>query len=133
MLAKYLLFAVFATLANLLFQELSLYVYSGPRALAVSMFTGTIVGFAAKYLLDKFFVFDDGGVTSAQKELKKIGLYGLFSVFTTVIFWSSELLFLWLWQTDLAKYIGATLGLAVGYLSKFLLDRRYVFQRGAAA
>jgi hypothetical protein len=55
-------------------------------------------------------------------------LYGLFSIVTTLVFWSFETGFWAIWHTDLAKYSGAVLGLALGYAAKFLLDKHFTFR-----
>jgi putative flippase GtrA len=81
-----------------------------------------------KYVLDKFFVFNDGFEGHAE-EAAKITLYGAFSVVTTLIFWGFEVAAWSIWGTAGAKYTGAVVGLAIGYAIKFLLDRRYVFGR----
>jgi putative flippase GtrA len=129
-IARYIGFAVLSTVANLLTQEMV--VRSSPIApLSLSILAGTGVGFAMKYVLDKKWVFDDG-YRSKSDEFRKISLYGLFSVFTTLIFWSAELAAYAIWRTDFAKYSGAVLGLGVGYLLKFLLDRTFVFRERSA-
>src|SRR5688500_16743584 len=51
-LARYVLFAIVATLANLLTQELVFQLVAGLR-LSLSILAGTAVGFAVKYVLDK--------------------------------------------------------------------------------
>lgn len=123
---RYVLFAVLSTLVNFATQELALLVL--PWApLMVSVLAGTATGFAAKYVLDKKWVFYDG-YTNKRDEARKVGLYGLFSVATTAIFWSFELTAWAIWQTDVAKYAGGALGLAIGYAAKYALDRRFVFR-----
>jgi hypothetical protein len=47
---------------------------------------------------------------------------------TTIIFWGFEIVFWTVWRTDLAKYAGGAIGLAIGYVSKFVLDRKFVFK-----
>lgn len=127
---RYILFAVLATLANLATQEVVVRI--APIApLPASILAGTAAGFALKYVLDKKWIFYDG-YTGHREEMQKITLYGLFSVFTTLVFWSFEVTFWVIWQTDVAKYTGAVLGLAIGYAAKFLLDRAYVFRERSA-
>lgn len=122
---RYVGFAVLATAANLLAQEATVRI--APWApLLVSVVMGTGIGFVAKYGLDKYFVFFDASA-SRREEARKIGLYGLFSVVTTLVFWVFEFGFFALWGTSTAKYTGAILGLAVGYAVKYGLDRRFVF------
>ena len=41
---------------------------------------------------------------------------------TTVIFWGFE--------TKEMRYLGGIIGLAIGYLTKYHLDKRYVFRMG---
>ena len=43
------------------------------------------------------------------------------------IFWTSETAFWLVWQTDLMPKLGAILGLSLGYVVKYNLDRRFVF------
>jgi putative flippase GtrA len=97
----------------------------------VAILAGTAAGFATKYVLDKKWVFSDRYTTHRQ-ELRKVTLYGAFSVATTLVFWLFEVAFWMAWRTDFAKYTGAVLGLAVGYAIKFVLDRTFVFQVGRA-
>ncbi len=126
MFVRYVLFAILATLVNLSTQEITIRI--APVApLTSSIIMGTAAGFFLKYVLDKKWVFDDeyGG---HQQEFQKIALYGAFSVLTTLIFWAFEVAFWMIWQTDLAKYTGAVLGLAIGYAAKFILDRTFVFK-----
>ena len=130
MFIRYVLFAVLATLANLLTQEASIRLAPG-APLSFSILMGTAAGFILKFVLDKKWVFDDT-YAGHRQELQKIGLYGIFSVLTTLVFWGFEITFWVIWQTDFAKYTGAVLGLAVGYAAKFLLDRSFVFKERQA-
>ncbi len=127
---RYLAFAIVATVANLAAQEFVIRV--APVApLALSILAGTAAGFILKYVLDKRWVFEDRSSSHAQ-EIRKVTLYGAFSVLTTLVFWGFEVAFWALWGTDLAKYVGAVLGLAIGYAAKFALDRTFVFTGRAA-
>ncbi len=127
---RYVLFAVISTLANLLTQEIVVQTVPVAR-LALSILAGTAVGFAVKYVLDKNWIFYDA-YTTPQGEARKVFLYGLFSVATTCIFWGFEVAFWAIWETDLAKYTGAVLGLSIGYAAKYMLDRTYVFKERRA-
>lgn len=134
-LVRYVLFATVATLANLLTQELVVQLAPGdqtaPWLLTASILAGTVVGFALKYALDKRWIFYDA-YTSHSSEVRKISLYGLFSVATTLIFWGMEVVFWTIWETSFAKYTGAVLGLAIGYATKYFLDRNFVFRERQA-
>ena len=122
---RYVIFAVVSTVANLLTQEAVIQVVP-VAALTLSMLAGTAVGFAVKYVLDKYWIFYDD-YTTPQREARKVLLYGVLSVLTTCIFWGFEVAFWRIWGTDFAKYSGAVLGLAIGYAVKYTLDRKYVF------
>jgi putative flippase GtrA len=127
---RYVLFAVLATLANLAAQEAVVRI--APLApLALSILAGTIVGFAVKYVLDKKWIFYDP-FTDHRDEARKISLYGLFSVVTTLVFWGFEVTFWTIWRTDVAKYAGAVLGLSIGYTAKYVLDQTFVFRERSA-
>ena len=130
MFVRYVLFAVIATLVNLVTQEIVIRM-TPVAPLTLSILMGTAAGFILKYLLDKKWVFADG-YDGHKQELQKITLYGAFSVLTTLVFWGFEIAFWTVWKTDLSKYTGAVLGLAVGYAAKFLLDRSFVFKERQA-
>ena len=123
---RYSLFAVIATVVNLAVQRVSLAAYDGAFALAVAIGFGTIAGLIVKYFLDKRWIFHDltSGVSG---QTKQFGLYTLMGVATTVIFWGMEYSFWVIWGTDLMREIGAVIGLAIGYVTKYHLDKRFVF------
>jgi putative flippase GtrA len=127
---RYVLFAVVATVVNLAAQEAAIRL--APIApLTVSILAGTAAGFAVKYILDKKWIFYDA-YTSHRDEARKVALYALFSVVTTLVFWGFEVTFWTIWRTDVAKYAGAVVGLAIGYAAKFALDQTYVFRERSA-
>lgn len=122
---RYVIFAAVSTLVNFAVQEAVMRM-SPAGTLMPSIMAGTIAGFVVKYALDKKWIFFDG-YTSHGNEARKIMVYGMFSVLTTLTFWSFEIAFWSAWQTDLAKYTGGALGLTLGYAAKYALDRRFVF------
>ncbi len=126
---RYAGFAVIAVMANLLVQRIVLWgatdVTSSRFAMALAM--GTIVGLVVKYLLDKRWIFYDTS-TGARAHGTKFTLYAAMGLITTAIFWITETAFWMIWSTDIAREIGAILGLSVGYVTKYWLDRRYVFR-----
>ena len=123
---KYSLFAVISTLVNLFFQWLSFQVYNGGGALYAAMFAGTLAGLVAKYVLDKKWIFYHTP-KDKKDDAKKFILYSFMGVFTTIIFWGTEMAFYYLVPDPNAKYIGAVIGLGIGYVIKYFLDRKYVF------
>jgi putative flippase GtrA len=123
---KYILFAVISTLFNLLFQYFSFEFYNGWSSLYVAMFIGTLVGLIVKYVLDKKFIFYHE-IKDKKDDAKKFALYSLMGVFATIIFWGTEILFDHLSQNPNAKYIGAIIGLSIGYIIKYFLDKKFVF------
>ncbi len=124
LVVRYGLFAAVASLVNLTTQ--ALVTSLTPGKLAWSIGAGTATGFAAKYVLDKYWIFFDG-FDGRLSELRKMMLYGAFSVFTTLLFWAFEIGSWLFWHTELAKYSGALIGLLIGYWLKYRLDRAYTF------
>ena len=124
-------FAAVATVFNLAFQRLSLWTYDGPYGLAIAIFIGTGVGLVVKYVLDKIWIFGDYSRDLSENSTK-FALYSLMGVFTTVIFWGTEVTFWSIWRTDLMRELGAVIGLAIGYTVKYHLDKRFVFHTPTA-
>ncbi len=124
---RYIIFAVFATLANLLFQYTSFALYGGFGSLYVAMFFGTLAGLVLKYILDKKYIFFHTP-KSKKDDGKKFMLYSLMGLFTTFIFWGFEIGFDMLFENGNAKYLGAVIGLSIGYIVKYFLDKTFVFR-----
>lgn len=129
MIFRYILFAIASTIVNLMFQYLSLLVYEGFLSLYVAMFMGTLAGLVLKYVLDKKYIFFHTP-KSKKDDGKKFLLYSLMGVFTTFIFWGFEIGFDYMYENENAKYLGAVLGLSIGYVVKYFLDKRFVFRDG---
>ncbi len=125
--ASYAFFAAIATVVNLLTQEASIRLYDDAWAIPVSVLAGTATGLVTKYLLDKRYIFRFKS-QSAAHEGRVFVLYTVMSVFTTLIFWGTEFAFHVVWETKTARYTGAVIGLAIGYVIKYQLDKRYVFR-----
>jgi putative flippase GtrA len=123
---RYGLFAVIATIANLAVQRLVLLGGDTTILFMAAVGAGTIVGLIIKYILDKRWIFMDTD-TGAAAHGKKFGLYTVMGLATTAIFWGMETAFWLIWQTDLMREVGAIIGLSIGYVVKYNLDRRFVF------
>ncbi|MRW85297.1 GtrA family protein [Pseudoduganella sp. FT26W] len=127
----YLLLAILATLFNIAVQDLSTRVYAGPYDLALAAVAGTAAGLVFKYVLDKRYIFrfkaDNLGHDS-----RVFVLYATAGLVTTAVFWGFEFGFNYVFDSREGRYLGAALGLAIGYLCKYQLDKRYVFRAAAA-
>jgi len=127
LILRYSAFAVIATLANLAAQRLVLATYGRyDGGLFIAIFIGTAVGLVVKYLLDKRWIFFDTS-KGAKAHGERFSRYTLTGVFTTAIFWGMETAFWYIWLTDTMREVGAVIGLAIGYIVKFQLDKRFVF------
>ena len=124
---RYILFAVLSTALNILFQYLSFMLYGGFLSLYIAMFVGTVAGLVLKYILDKKYIFFHTP-KSRRDDGKKFFLYSLMGVFTTFIFWGFEIGFDALFTNENAKYVGAVIGLSIGYVVKYFLDKKFVFK-----
>lgn len=122
----YCIFAAIATLANLGTQELSTLIYSGSYSLFLSIILGTGTGLVVKYLLDKHYIFKYQTQSHSHNGQTFI-LYSIMGLITTFIFWGFEFGFDYYFQTKEMRYLGAVIGLSIGYISKYWLDKRFVF------
>jgi putative flippase GtrA len=124
---RYLLFAAIAVAANLGSQALVFGLAStGALAFVAALVIGTGVGLVVKYVLDARWIFYVP--RSRSQESKTFLGYAGTGLVTTGIFWGAEIGFHFGfpdWAE--ARYVGGALGLAVGYVVKYRLDRRYVF------
>jgi putative flippase GtrA len=126
LILRYAAFAVVATIANLATQRLVLQFGDTGGYFAAAVGAGTIVGLVIKYILDKRWIFYDLE-TGVKNHGRKFSLYTAMGLITTAIFWGTETAFWLIWQTDMMRELGAILGLSVGYVVKYNLDRRFVF------
>ena len=124
---KYTLFAIISILLNILFQSFSFLVHDGFASLYVAMFVGTLAGLTSKYILDKNFIFYYKSKNKIH-DVKKFLFYTLTGGFTTFIFWGTEIGFDVIVGGAKARYLGAIIGLSIGYIFKYFLDKKYVFK-----
>ena len=130
LVATYLVFALAATVVNLGSQMLSMACYQGLYAVPLSMVVGTAAGLLLKYVLDKRYIFKAKTRNLAHDGMLFM-LYSGMGLITTAIFWCVEYAFHLAFHDDSMRYLGGALGLAIGYILKYQLDKRYVFQQAA--
>jgi putative flippase GtrA len=122
----YTLLAVIATAVNIGFQDVFVRLHDGIYSVPLSMVVGTGAGLLTKYILDKKFIFHYQ-VRDAKQDVNTFLLYALMGLTTTAIFWFLEAAFAIVFGTKEMRYVGAVVGLAIGYFVKYRLDRRFVF------
>jgi putative flippase GtrA len=127
---NYAIFAFIATAANIGAQDLTVRSYSGSFNILVSLIVGTAVGLVVKYILDKRYIFRFRA-RSVAHDTQTFALYTVMGLATTVIFWSFEFGFHYIFETKEMRYLGGVIGLAIGYLTKYHLDKRYAFRTEA--
>lgn len=126
----YTLFAIIATAVNIGVQDLAVRNYVGPYHLLLSVGAGTLAGLMVKYVLDKRYIFRFQA-ENAMHDSRTFLLYAMMGVVTTVIFWGFEFGFDHLFGTRELRYLGGMIGLGIGYVSKYHLDKQFVFRQGA--
>ncbi|MFA0456467.1 GtrA family protein [Vibrio breoganii] len=122
----YVAFAILATFVNLIAQEAASQVFQSKYELLISIFFGTLAGLMVKYMLDKTYIFNYSANTH-RKNATTFFLYSLMGIVTTFIFWGTEYAFDTWFETKTMRYLGAVIGLSIGYAIKYYLDRKYVF------
>nr|WP_255569821.1 GtrA family protein [Actibacterium sp. 188UL27-1] len=123
---RYVVFALISTSVILGSQRLLLLIYSGWGAVELALVISTAAGLLVKYLLDKRWVFADDR-TSVADHTRQFSLYALMGVFPTLILWGVQYMFWLIWATPNMLTIGGVVGLAIGYVTKYQLDKRFVF------
>jgi hypothetical protein len=122
----YSLFALFSIAANIGAQNVWLHIWSGSYPIMASLVVGTGVGLIVKYVLDKKYIFRYK-TSDALHDSKLFALYTLMGLVTTAIFWGFELGFEAIFGTNGMRYLGGILGLIIGYIIKYYLDKHFVF------
>ena len=124
----YILFAFFATFFNLLTQRLILSFNKTNLFFFIAILSGTLIGLIIKFFLDKSYIFFD-----KNKHFSYVGekfrLYTIMGIFSTLIFWGTESIFWIIWRKENIRELGAIFGLTIGYILKYRLDKRYVFNK----
>jgi len=122
---KYILFAILSTIVNLFSQFLTFVILDYEYEIYIAIANGTIAGLLVKYLLDKYYIFNLN--VKEYSSSNTFVPYVLTSILTTIIFWITELWFINYIQIPYTEYIGAIVGLSMGYTLKYFLDRDFVF------
>ena len=127
LVVTYVLLALVATAVNIGSQDIVARLYAGPYAIVPAMVAGTAAGLLVKYILDKRYIFRFRA-RDLGHDTHTFALYSLMGLATTAIFWGFELGFDYLFASRNMRYLGALIGLAIGYVAKYHLDKRYVFR-----
>jgi putative flippase GtrA len=123
----YAILAFIATVANIVAQDLVTRGYNGASGILFSVIAGTGAGLVVKYLLDKRYIFRFRA-RDAMHDGRTFILYSVMGLATTVIFWGFEFGFDHFFETKEMRYVGGVIGLAIGYLVKYRLDKHFVFR-----
>ena len=124
----FILFAIVSTLFNLLTQRIILSFNKTNLYFFIAILSGTIVGLIIKFVLDKSYIFLDKK-NDISNLSKKFSLYTFMGIFSTLIFWGTEAVFWIIWRQENMRELGAILGLTMGYIIKYKLDKRFVFRQ----
>lgn len=125
----YALLAAIATAINIGTQDFISRIYAGPFSLQAAIVCGTAVGLVAKYVLDKKYIFNFH-TRNTVHGIRIFALYALMGLLTTGVFWAFEWGFHVVFDGSRElRYLGGTLGLAIGYATKYKLDQKFVFGR----
>ena len=123
----YTLFAIIAISVNILVQDIMTYLYTGLFYTFISILMGTAAGLVVKYVLDKKYIFKYKP-ENVKQDGKVFILYTAMGIVTTVIFWGFEFGFDAIFHTKQMRYVGGVIGLIIGYVCKYYLDKRFVFR-----
>jgi putative flippase GtrA len=91
---------------------------------------GTLAGLVIKYVLDKRYIFEDRS-RDLGSHARKFSMYTAMGLVTTAIFWISEAVVFFIVPTTAGLVFGGAVGLSIGYVIKYHLDRRFVFEVAA--
>lgn len=122
----YSLFAAISIAANLGTQKVYTSVAPALYAIPVSVLAGTAIGLAVKFVLDKVWIFRYQHRNLAHG-FKSFMLYATMGIAPTVIFWGFEFGADSIFGTEPARLTGGAIGLIIGYLVKYKLDKKFVF------
>lgn len=125
---NYSLFAAIAIAANLASQAAVGMIDHSRFSFWSALIVGTGVGLVLKYLLDKKFIFQAHHISQPAEIGRSFLRYAATGLLTTGVFWGLQLAFHHgLPGLPAAKYVGGGLGLIIGYVWKYRLDRQFTF------
>lgn len=122
----YSLFAAISIAANIAAQKIYLIAGPSPFAVPLSVLAGTAIGLAVKFVLDKIWIFEYQHRDLAHG-LKSFIMYSIMGIATTAIFWGFEFGADQIFGTESARLTGGVIGLIIGYVVKYHLDKQFVF------
>lgn len=122
----YIFFALIAIITNIITQDIILSLYNGKFDIWIAIIIGTTIGLITKYILDKNYIFNIKK-TSNKYATSLFIPYTATGILTTAVFWSMEFGFYYMFGTKEMQYLGAIIGLSIGYIIKYHLDKHYVF------
>ena len=123
----YIYFSLIAMTLNIFSQYLVFSLHDKEYTIYVAILVGTTLGLISKYSLDRVYIFKYN-INNIYGYSKNFALYTFTGIFTTLIFWIFEYSFYILFENNVAKYIGAIIGLTIGYTVKYVLDKKFVFK-----
>ena len=123
----YIYFSLIAMTLNIFSQYLVFSLHDNEYTIYVAILVGTTLGLISKYSLDRVYIFKYN-INNIYDYSKNFALYTFTGIFTTLIFWIFEYSFYILFDNNVAKYIGAIIGLTIGYTVKYVLDKKFVFK-----
>jgi putative flippase GtrA len=127
-LVRFAAFAVAAMGINLLTQNAVLNLLAGHWfTVYAALVCGTGSGLVFKYIVDKNWVFEDQTRTLTDNS-RKFAIYTATGILTTVIFWGVELTFHYAFGTHAMTVLGGVIGLTIGYVVKYNLDKHLTFR-----
>lgn len=128
LVVRYGAFALIAMFANLGAQRAILYFDQSTVFFFAALFVGTAVGLVIKYVLDSRWIFFHVE-SSVTRQAQSFSLYTMTGIITTAVFWGTEAAFWFFTKSDAMRELGAVIGLTIGYVSKYSLDKRFVFNK----
>lgn len=123
---KYSFFVVISTLLNLLFQYCRFFALCR-LWLSLCGYIFWNIGRAGYQVCIGYEIYFSHTTTDKADDAKKFVLCAFKEVFTTIIFWGTELTFNAVFKSPYTKYVGAVTGMAVGYVINYFLEKKYDF------